>query len=396
VRHTDPESESEIEQIFAVSVAVNAHDHHAAAAHPGTPHSPADANGAVGKQPRVPGDPVATAASQGHTVNFYKGQVDQWVGNLFDTKVRAIDNFAPSLSRSEAPHSFLGSAVAFALVAAADPFVDALDLAAVAAVIIKNAIPIFADQVGASIGGGASGPEPVDVATFATIYGQAIDKHRSIVSANLNSQIHNEQDGKRITEGLHGDLVAGHLYLTTTQVYNLNNQTQNETLDAWTVAMQKVGDKKDHNQQGYSDPSTGQLHLDGLTLLLNGTFRHQGGVATMEKVGNAAAQKNGDRKLEDIKVQRTFNIRWDYPDGSGAFGLSISAGGVMREDEFGDDDKTAVAMFYDRRELFPTPGADLQRNRAIVDSDYPKGLQKIWNLVKDKTPHELGFSVKGD
>jgi hypothetical protein len=377
---------------------VNAHDQHPEAAPKGS-HPTAGAGPEVGKKPVVPDNLKATAASHQphHTVDFYKQRVDQWVGNLFDTKVRAIDNFAPSLSRSQAPHSFLGSAVAFALTAAAGPFVDALDLAAVAAVILKNAIPLFAGKVGESITGGPVGPTPVDVASFATIYGQAIDKHRSIVSADLKAKIHNENAGEQITEGLHGDLVQGHLYLTTAQVTKLNAQTQNETLDAWTVAMQKVGDKKDHGHQGYSDPSTGQLHLDGPTLLLNGMFRKQGGEARMEGVGNAAAQKNGGRKLKDIKVQRTFNVRWDYPDGTGQFGLSISASGKMAEDELGNDDKAAAAMFYNpKKDLFPVTSDQVKPDAAIAERDYRKGLHKIWNMLNDQTPHELGFSMKGD
>jgi hypothetical protein len=376
---------------------VNAHEHHPEAAHPGT-RSSADADPGVGKRPLVADDPTATAASHHHhTAEFYKTRADQFVADMFNTKVRAIDNFAPSLTKSaKAPHSLLGDAVAFAIGAAAGPFVDALEVGAVAAVIIKEAIPHFAGAVGQSVSGKGADPNPVDVATFATLYGHAINEHRSIVSHNLKSKIDNEQEGKRITEALHGDLVAGHLYLTTTQVGSLNGQTQRETLDAWTVAMQKVGDKKDHGQQGYSDPSTGQLHLDGLLLHLNGKLV-PGGTARMEGVGNAAAQLNGNRKLKDIKVQRTMNVRWDYPDGTGGFGLSISASGVMKDDELGWDDKAAAAMFYDnKKDLFPVTSDDVNKDRAIAERNYRKGLHKIWNIVNDQTPHELGFSMKGD
>jgi hypothetical protein len=157
--------------------------------------------------------------------------------------------------------------------------------------------------------------------------------------------------------------------------------------------MQKAGDKKDNGKQGYSDPSTGQLHLDGITLLLSGNYR-SGGVARMEGVGDAAANLDGDRKLKDIKVQRTMNIRWDYPDGSGGFGLSISASGHMADDEFGHDDKTAAASFYLEKSLFPGP--DGKTHEAAIKANYKNGLHKIWNLIKDKSPHELRFRVDGD
>ena len=377
---------------------MNAHDHHHAAAHKDA-HASAGTEGAVGKQPRVPDDPVASAAGHHHTPHFYKTRVDQFVGNLFDTKVRAIDNFAPSLARSpKAPHNFLGDAVAFAIGAAAGPFVDALALGEIAAAVIKQAIPLFASAVGKSVAGKPSDANPVDVATFATLYGQAIDKHRSIVSHKLKAQIHDEKDGKRITGALGGDLVSGHLFLTTAQATSLNAQTQRETLDAWTVAMQKVGDSKPHNEQGYSDPSTGQLHLDGLRLFANGTLDSRG-EARMEKVGNAGAQLNAKRRLEDIKVQRTMNVRWEYPSHSGGFGLSVSAGGHRKEDEFGHDDRTAVAMFYNLQSLFPAPGDDakkIQQKNDIVDRDVSKGLDKIWNKIKGQTLQGLHFTVKGD
>jgi hypothetical protein len=380
---------------------VKAHDHHPDAAHHAKQPS-AEADGAVGKQPLVQDDdddPVATAAGhhKHHTANFYKTRVDQFVGDLFNTKVRAIDNFSHSLAKSGSPpHNLLGDAVAFAIGAAAGPFVDSLALGVIAAAAVKEAIPHFAGAVGKSLGGGSSNANPVEVATFATLYGHAINEHRSIVSHQLKAKIHDAKSGKHVVHALGGEVISGHLYLTNGQAGSLNAQTQRETLDTWTVAMQKAGDKKDHNQQGYSDPSTGQLHLDGPTLLLNGTFRRQGGEARMEGVGNAAAQLNGDRKLKDIKVQRTFNVRWDYPDGQGQFGLNISASGKMADDEFGDDDKRAAAMFYDGKDLFPVTSDQVKKDAATAQRDYRKGLHKIWNMLHDKTPHELGFSMKGD
>lgn len=374
---------------------MKAHDHHPDAAHH-TPRPSAETDGAVGKQPLVQDDddPVATAAGHKHNAHFYKARVDQFVGDLFNTKVRAIDNFSHSLVKSGSPpHNLLGDAVAFAIGAAAGPFVDSLALGVIAAAAVKEAIPHFAGAVGKSIGGGSSNANPVEVATFATLYGHAINEHRSIVSHQLKTKIHDAKSGKHVTQALGGEVVGGHLYLTNGQAGSLNGQTQRETLDAWTVAMQKAGDKKDHGQQGYSDPSTGQLHLDGLTLLLSGNYR-SGGVARMEGVGDAAANLNGDRKLKDIKAQRTINVRWDYPDGSGGFGMNISASGHMAEDELGHDDKTAAASFYLEKSLFPGPGGGT--HEATIKSNYQNGLNKIWSLIHDKTPHQLNFKIQGD
>lgn len=374
---------------------MKAHDHHPDAAHHAK-HPSAEADGAVGKQPLVQDDddPVATAAGQKHNAHFYKTRVDQFVGDLFNTKVRAIDNFSTALAKSGSPpHNLLGDAVAFAIGAAAGPFVDSLALGVLAAAAVKEAIPRFAGAVGKTIGGGSSNASPVAVATFATLYGHAINEHRSIVSHQLKTKIHDAKSGKQVVHSLGGEVSGGHLYLTNGQAGSLNAQTQRETLDAWTVAMQKLGDSKPNNTQGYSDPSTGQLHLDGLTLFLNGHLDSRG-VARMEKVGDAAANLDGDRKLKDIKVQRTMNVRWDYPDGTGGFGMSISASGRLADDEFGHDDKTAAASFYLEKSLFPGP--DGKTHEAAINANYKKGLHKVWNIIHDKTPHQLNFKIQGD
>jgi hypothetical protein len=375
---------------------MSARDHHPAAANDGT-HAASHDDGAVAKQA---GGPVAEAAGKGgkHDAEFYKHQVNHFVGDLFNTKVRAIDLFAPALVRSERPPtSILGSAMTFAITAAGGPFVDALALGAAAAVIVKQAIPTFASQVGKTMGSG-SDPNPVEVATFATLYGHAINTHRSLMAERLKAAIHDEASGKRVVESLNGHAVGKDLYLTQDQTARLTDQTQRETLDAWTVAMQKLGDKKDHGKQGYSDPSTGQLHLDSLLLHANGKLEAGGArEARMEKVGNPAAKLDGDRRLRTIPVQRTMNVRWEYPGGmSGAFGMSISASGVLREDELGHDDKTAAAMFFDGKSLFPVVSDDVKKDNAIVERDWRKGLHKIWNILNDQTPHSLGFAMKGD
>lgn len=377
---------------------MKAHDHHHDAAHHAK-HPAAEADAAVGKQPLVQDDdddPVATAAGhhKHHTAHFYKTRVDQFVGDLFNTKVRAIDNFSNALVKSgKPPSNLLGSALTFAIGAAAGPFVDSLALGVIAAAALKEAIPRFAGAVGKSVAGATSGNNAVAVATFATTYGHAINEHRAIVSHQLKSKIHDAKDGKHVVDALGGKVVSGHLFLSGGQVSRLNDQTQRETLDAWTVAMQKLGDSKPNNTQGYSDPSTGQLHLDGLTLFLNGHIDSRG-VARMEKVGDAAANLDGDRKLKDIKAQRTMNVRWDYPDGSGGFGMSISASGRLADDEFGHDDKTAAASFYLEKSLFPGPGG--KTHEAAINSNYTNGLHKIWNNIKNKTPHELNFKIEGD
>lgn len=372
---------------------MKAHHHHPDAAHHAR-HSSAEADGAVGKQPLVQDDddPVATAAGHKHGPHFYKHRVDQFVTDLFETKVRAIDNFSPALAASEKPPSNLvGDALSFAIKAAAGPFVDALALGAIARAAIKEAIPTFAGKVGQGFARETSGNDKVSVADFATAYGHAIKEQRAIVSHQLKSQIHDAKDGKRVVHALGGHVVSGELFLNPEQVKHLNKQTQRETLDAWTVAMQKKGDSKP-DPQGYSDPSTGQLHLDGLTLHLDGTIQ-SGGVARMEKVGDAAANLNGKRRLKDIKAQRTMNVRWEY-DGSGGFGMSISASGHLATDEFGYDDKTAVASFYQQKSLFPGP--DGKTYKATINAAYPLGLHRIWNHIKGKTPHELGFRIDGD
>lgn len=375
---------------------MNAHDHHPAAAHTDA-HSAADAD-AVGKRPLVPQDPVASA-SKTHSVDAYKKRVGQFMADVFSVKHDAIISFGPALTRSNGnpSHSFLGDALKFVMLAAGGPFVDALEVGVAAGAIIRTAIPELASAVGNSVGKtGPSGPDALATASFVTDYAHAVKEHHAVVARKLENAIHSEQDGKRIVGALGGENIAGQLQLSSSQEGGVRSETQRETLDAWTLAMQKAGDKKDHGQQGYSDPSTGQLHLDGLLLHLNGKLV-PGGQARMEGVGNAAAQLDGNRKLKDIPVQRTFNVRWDYPDGSGQFGLSISASGVMKDDEFDWEDKAAAAMFYDnKKDLFPVTSDDVNKDRAIAERNYRKGLHKIWNIVNDQTPHELGFSMKGD
>lgn len=375
---------------------MNAHDHHPDAAHHDS-HASAGADPGVGKRPLVQDDPVASA-SKTHSVDAYKKRVGQFMADVFSVKHDAIISFGPALTRSNGnpSHSFLGDALKFVMVAAGGPFVDALEVGVAAGAIIRTAIPELAAAVGGSVGkSGPSGPDALATASFVTDYAHAVKEHHAVVTRRLENSIHSEQDGKRIVESLGGENIAGKLQLSSAQEGGVRGETQKETLDAWTLAMQKAGDKKDHGQQGYSDPSTGQLHLDGLLLHLNGKLESRG-EARMEGVGNAAAQLDGNRKLKDIPVQRTFNVRWDYPDGSGQFGLSISASGVMKDDEFDWEDKAAAAMFYDGKDLFPVTSDDVQKDRAIAERDYRKGLHKIWNIVHDKTPHELGFSVKGD
>lgn len=373
---------------------MSAREHHPAAAHEGA-HPASHDDDAVGKQPGAA--EAAVAGKGGHDVAHYRHQAGHFVANMFDTKIRAIDNFAPSLVRSKKPTtSLLGSVLGFAIGAAGGPFVDSLAIGAGAAVVLKQAIPLFAGAVGKSLES-STDPNPVEVATFATVYGQAIDTHRSIVADRLRAAIHTEADGKRIVGALGGHEVSGDLYLTSDQVTRLNDQTQRETLDAWTLAMQRLGDKQDHGKQGYSDASTGQLHLDSLLLHANGKLEAGGKrEARMEQVGGPAAKLDGNRRLRTIPVQRTMNVMWEYPGKSGAFGMSIFANGAMKEDELGWEDKTAAAMFFDGRSLFPVVSEDQQKDAKLVERDWRKGLHKIWNIINDQTPSSLGFSMKGD
>jgi hypothetical protein len=380
---------------------VNAHERHPAAAHPGT-RSPADADAGVGKQPLVPDDPVASAASHHHTVDYYKHRVGQFMADAFSVKHDSILTMQTPLARSKGnpPHSFLGEALAFAIGAAGGPFVDALEIGVVASAIVKQAIPALANAVGNSVSkSGPSGPGSLATGSFCVDYAHAVKEHHALVTQQVESAIHNVQDGKDIVGALGGQNVAGRLQLTPGQEGSVRRETQRETLDAWTVAMQKTGDKKDHNKQGYSDPSTGQLHLDSLLLRLNGTIAaNRAQTARMEGVGNDAAQIDGDRRLDSIPVQRTMNVTWDHGGGlTGQFGMSISAGGHMAEDELGHDDKAVIAGFYDNKSLlFPPTSEDFQKDEKIIKQDYPKGLHKIWNLIKGQTPHQLGFKMQGD
>ncbi|HEX8111108.1 MAG TPA: hypothetical protein VF516_25435 [Kofleriaceae bacterium] len=212
-------------------------------------------------------------------------------------------------SNGNPPHSFLGDALKFAIGAAGGPFVDALEIGGVAAAIVKQAIPALAAAVGNSVSkSGPSGPDSLATASFVTDYAHAVKEHHAIVTQRLESAIHNVQDGKDIVGALGGEKIAGRLQLTSGQEGRVRLETQKETLDAWTVAMQKTGDK----------------------------------------------------------------------------------------DEFGHDDKTAAAMFYDQKSLFPVTSDEVKKDDAIVDRDYRKGLHKIWNIIHDQTPHQLGFSTKGD
>lgn len=379
---------------------MNAHDHHPAAAHQGS-RSSADADAGVGKRPLVPDDPVASAA-KAHGVEGYKKQVRQFMADAFSVKHDSILTMQTPLARSKGnpPQSLLGEALKFAIGAAGGPFVDALEIGVVASAIVSQAIPAFANAVGSSVSkSGSPGPNSLATGSFCVDYAHAVKLHHDIVTQRVEDSIHNEQDGKDIVGALGGQHVAGKLRLTSGQEGSVRRETQRETLDAWTVAMQKAGDKKDHGKQGYSDPSTGQLHLDSLALRLDGKVvasrAHQ---ARMEGVGNDAAQIDGDRLLENIPVQRTMNVTWETGGNiTGQFGMSISASGHMAEDELGHDDKAAVAGFYDGKSLVspPTP-EDFKNDEKIINRDYPKGLQKIWGQIKGKTPHQLGFSMKGD
>lgn len=386
---------------------VNAHHQHPEAAPKGS-RSSAGADPEVGKRPVVPDNLKATAASTGHDAHFYKHRVGQFMGDLFSVKNNAIISFNQSLSRSAVPvqNSFLGQAFQFVIGAFGGDFIDALKLGTVAAKIIKAALPKFAEAVGSSVSSSPGGPTSVDTSTFLTLYAHAIKTHHDIVTHDMKVAIHDPAEGKTITDALGGTVDDGGLHLTQTQAANVTAQTHLETLDAWTVAMQKRGDAdvnakgknpKDHKGQSYGGAGLGQFHLDSLKMWPTRLESDVGLVARMHGVGNDAAQLEGKRKLEDIPVQRTANVRWDRGGGwTGAFGMSVSASGHVASDGLDVFDRQAVASFYSGKNLLNPLPEDQKKDDALTKQDFPKGIQKIWDTIKGKTPEELGFEMKGD
>lgn len=397
-----PESDTQVE--CPVSERVNAHDHHSEVEHKGS-RSSAGADPQVGKLPVVPDHLKATTASTGHSAHFYKHRVGQFMDDLLSVKNNAIISFNQALTRSAPPvqNSFLSQALQFVIGSFGGDLVDVLKLGPAAAKIVKAALPKLSDAIGNGLNKSEGGPTAVDTSTFVTAYAHAVKIQLSIVSHDMKTAISDPATGKDMTEALGGQVAGDKLLLTQTQTTSVTQQSHIEALDAWTITMQKRGDAqtnaKDHKGQSYGSAGLGQLHLDSLKILPDGSVQSDPGhQARMKGVGNDAAQLDATRNLEDIPVQRTANVRWERAGGlQGAFGMSVSASGHAAEDGLDQLDRQAVAAFYDRTIVVnPQDHDQLVNQQPLVNQNFPKGVQKIWDAIKGKTPQDLHFKMKGD
>jgi hypothetical protein len=357
---------------------VNARDHQSSTAHKDS-HTPGADHGSVGKQPLV-----EASAARAPSVASYKKQVRQFMDDLFSVKATAISTFGTPLGKSKThpSPSFLGQALKIAIGAAGGPFVEALALGTAARTIVTAAIPLFADAVSNSVKKGGDLGNSVAVASFLTEYVHAVKVSSEKISGPLERGVTDVAHGRSITAALNGEQVDDKYLLKSEQVSRVRAQTQLETLDAWTIALQQQGDAQ--GKQGYSDQSTGQLHLQSLAIFGNGKLEVQSpAIATMEQIGHDAVLLNGSRPLESIPVQRTMNvIARDGEDKH--FGMSVSASGRILADEFHDDDKRVLLSFYNSRKKDKT-------KPATVDA----ALHDIWDGIKTRSPRELGFAMKG-
>jgi hypothetical protein len=367
---------------------VNAHDHHSAPAHTGS-HTATVAPGGVGKQPKV-----EAQAAKALTKEDYKSQARQFMKDVFFIKNSAIGASQGPLGTSPVKPSpnFLGEALKFAIGIAGGPFMDAVGMVGVARAAVGAGIPLFANLVGNSFKNKQKTVKTIALEDFITDYQFAVHEHGDRVTKELTDSITSAHDGKTTVDSLNGVMNGGKLSVSSAQQPKIGAQTRLETLDAWTVALQKQADLQDKGKQGYSDSSTGQLHLHSLAIYANGKLEvATPALARMDGIGNKAAQYNAGRPLQSIPVQRTINVLVkDSQDDH--FGLSIAADGKIT----GKDGKVTKDEFQGKgpeSDVLKSFYKSRTRSKSVT---HEEALAEVWNVIKTQSPSRLGFTMKGD
>lgn len=366
---------------------MNAHDHHSTPAHTDA-HTSADP-GAVGKQGRVEAE-----AAKAPTADHYKRQVRQFMADVFSIKHDTIlsSQVPLTLGPVKPPTSLIGEVLKFAIGAGGGPFMNAIGLAGLARDAVSAALPHFATVVGSAFKEKSKASKAIALEDFITDYAFTVRENQDSVTSAVEAKITDAKTGKDTVASLHGEDHGGKYSVSNANEPKIRTQTRLETLDAWTVVLQKAGDQQDKGRQGYSDASTGQLHLDSLAIYATGRFQAaRNRSAWMEKIGDKAAQYNADRPLASIPVQRTINVQV-VDSNEDHFGLSISASGNIRDtkgkvtrDEFQETgpESSTLQSFYRSR----------HKNVKAVNNEV--ALADVWDAIKGQTPRQLGFAMKG-
>ena len=350
--------------------------------------------GAVGKHTQVDAAAHAagaTAEAAGASVQHYKNEAKRYANLIFRHKARAIDDMGETLAeKKSADSSLLGNALKFLIPLGAGQLMGTLEIAGIAADLFKSAMSGFANTVASSM---AKSGGSVDPKEFCANYTALLDERHGPAANHIAGGIHSKADGKDVVAGLKKQWDNKHA---------IYQGAQREALDAWTQAMQKVGERANGKNQGYSDASTGQLHLDKLLLHIDKSqhvhadlgSKHQ---ARMEKVSNAGAKQNASRPLGQIHVQRTMFVTWEGYGVGGEFGMGVSPSGSIASDEIGDWDRWALASYFHNKKLDKKDGFwEKDSDQGLIDSTWTQGRTKLWNHISNLTPSNLGFTMKGD
>jgi hypothetical protein len=345
--------------------------------------------GTPGKRTQV----EAVDAAAGN-VKHYKNEAKRYVGLIFRQKARAIDDMGESLAEKKSANSgLLGNALKFLIPLGAGQLMTALAIEGLAADLFKSGMSAFAGAVANSMGG--RGAKPIDPKEFCANYTALLDDQQTPMGNHMAGGIHTKAEGESVVGGLQ------------TQFNNLDRiyqGAQREALDAWTQAMQKVGEKANHKGpggQGYSDSSTGQLHLDKLLLHIDSGSVHadpdSAKQARMEKVSNDGAKKNAARPLGTIAVERTMFVNWKGWGVGGEFGMGVSPSGKIASDEIGSWDRWAMASYDHGKKLDKDDGKwETDSDQKLIDKQWTQGRTKLWDAIKGSTPSGLGFRMNGD
>lgn len=188
---------------------------------------------------------------------------------------------------------------------------------------------------------------------------------------------------------------------------------RNQLLDDWTNALRIQMMEDPHGKGGvggqdYDDSTAGRIHLDGMFLepTRSGFQLQVDANARMASVpGQDARNVNVDRRLEDIRVARTFDVGFrDEVGTSLQFAGAVSPAGALRHNDIQTKDQSdarwALASYYLGERLRPPPESnsrnpDAPWDRQKIHDNWDKGLTKVWNQIRGKTLRQLGVGSVG-
>jgi hypothetical protein len=332
-------------------------------------------------------EPVATAA-RATPAHLRKTVRNKYLPTVKHYKELAVEEMRNNFAQSEkAGTSFLATAIK-AVAAGAGA---ALATAAGGGVLV-SALAAGAAETASDIADSFGSKGSIDPNEFCSRYAARLDRKWFHVKKHVLGAMDDEASARE---------VHAHMKFLFNHDGVVRREMREELLDAWVNALryQNMENRPGVGSKSFNDPTEGRLHLGTFELDIekkqSAPLTTPSTKATMEGTpGPAARNVDLHRKLDDMRIARTFRVHWNGYGVNGNVNLGVAPGQHQEIDQLAADesiDKFAMASYFvgrrlDRDDAGPLEGGNDQKE---IDAKWRSGMRHIWSFFRDRTVAQL-------